>query len=110
MLSLGSANQPPLTTFQKPNCGRKTMAAVMPQAAHARTRPMATSCGASGNTSRGNGDGSAAVVGFANFFLETTYSGTSGPICAIYIGPASLNGSSSGRTDSTKVYMNVLYK
>ena len=58
----------------------------------------------------GNGNGSAVVVGFANFFLETSYSGTSGPICAIYIGPASSNGASSGRTDSTKVYSNVLYR
>lgn len=62
------------------------------------------------NTWSGNGNGSFAVVGFANFFLETSYSGTSGPICAIYIGPASLNGTSSGKTDSTKVYFNVLYK
>ncbi|MFM2125754.1 MAG: hypothetical protein RL328_2205 [Acidobacteriota bacterium] len=62
------------------------------------------------NTWSGNGNGSAAVVGFANFFLETTYSGSSGPICAIYIGPASLNGASSARTDSTKVYTNVLFR
>ena len=57
-----------------------------------------------------NGNGSAAAVGFANFFLETTYSGTSGPICAIYIGPGNLTGASSAQTDATKVYTNVLYR
>jgi Flp pilus assembly protein TadG len=62
------------------------------------------------STWSGNGNGSFDVVGFANFFLETSYSGTSGPICAIYIGPANLNGTSSGKTDLTKVYFNVLYK
>lgn len=62
------------------------------------------------NSWSGNGNGSAAVVGFASFFLETTYSGTSGPICAYYIGPASLNGTSTGQTDSTQVYTNVLFR
>ncbi len=62
------------------------------------------------NTWSGNGNGTAVVVGFANFFLHTSYSGTSGPICAYYVGPANLNGSSSGRTDSTKIYYNVLYR
>jgi hypothetical protein len=62
------------------------------------------------NTWSGNGNGTAVVAGFANFFLHTSYSGTSGPICALYVGPASLNGSSSGRTDSTKIYYNVLYR
>src|SRR5262249_31407916 len=35
------------------------------------------------------------VLGFANFFLDTTYSGTTGPICATYIGPGDLTGHSS---------------
>ena len=50
------------------------------------------------------------ALGFANFFLNTTYSGTSGAICATYIGPGNLSGSSSGASDSTKIYTNVLYK
>ncbi len=59
----------------------------------------------------GNGsNASTPVLGFANFFLETTYSGSSGPICALYIGPGDLNGNASGGTDSTKVYSNVLYQ
>ena len=49
-------------------------------------------------------------LGFANFFLETAYSGTSGPICAIYIGPGDLNGNGSAASDGTKVYTNVLYQ
>lgn len=62
------------------------------------------------NTWTGNGNGSAEVVGFANFFLDPTYSGTSGSICATYIGPGNLNGMSTGATDATKVYYNVLFK
>ena len=50
------------------------------------------------------------VLGFANFLLDTTYSGTSGPICATYIGPGDLNGAGSGGTDGTTVYSNVLYQ
>jgi Flp pilus assembly protein TadG len=59
----------------------------------------------------GNGNNaSTSIVGFANFFLLPIYSGTSGPICAIYIGPASTNGNSSGGTDSTKIYSTMLYQ
>ena len=50
------------------------------------------------------------VIGFANFLLDPTYSGSSGPICATYIGPADSNGAGSGGTDGTKVYSNVLYQ
>ena len=53
---------------------------------------------------------STVVLGFANFLLNTSYAGTSGPICATYIGPGSLSGNSSGGTDGTKVYTPVLYK
>jgi Flp pilus assembly protein TadG len=59
----------------------------------------------------GNGNNAAApVLGFANFFLETSYSGNSGSACAIYVGPGNLSGFGSGGTDGTKVYTNVLYK
>jgi Flp pilus assembly protein TadG len=59
----------------------------------------------------GNGNNaSTSIVGFANFFLLPSYSGTSGPICAIYVGPASINGNSSGGTDSTKIYSTMLYQ
>ena len=60
-----------------------------------------------------SGNGSNArtpVLGFANFLLNTTYSGSSGPICATYIGPGDLNGKGSGGSDGTKVYSNVLYQ
>ncbi|HSR08561.1 MAG TPA: pilus assembly protein TadG-related protein [Bryobacteraceae bacterium] len=60
-----------------------------------------------------NGNGSNAstpILGFANFFLNTSYSGSSGGICATYIGPANTTGSSSGGTDGTKIYTNVLYQ
>jgi Flp pilus assembly protein TadG len=50
------------------------------------------------------------VVGFANFFLNTSYSGTSGPICATYIGPGNMNSAGVGGTDGTKVYANYLYQ
>jgi hypothetical protein len=64
-----------------------------------------------GGTWAGNGaNAHTPVLGFASFFLETTYSGTSGPICATYIGPANLNGYGSGGTDGTQVYSDVLYK
>ena len=52
----------------------------------------------------------APVLGFANFFLNSSYSGSSGPICATYIGPGSLTGTSSGGTDGTKIYSNILYQ
>lgn len=59
----------------------------------------------------GNGNNAhTSVIGFANFFLGPSYSGTSGPICATYIGPASLNGNGSGGTDGTKVYSVMLYQ
>ncbi|HEV2198753.1 MAG TPA: TadE/TadG family type IV pilus assembly protein [Bryobacteraceae bacterium] len=59
----------------------------------------------------GNGaNANTPILGFANFFLETTYSGTDGPICAIYIGPGNLTGNGSGAMDATKVYTDVLYQ
>jgi hypothetical protein len=60
----------------------------------------------------GNGNGTEQVIGFANFLLEpaSTYSGSSGSICAIYIGPASSSGGSSGGTDSTHFYSVMLYQ
>jgi Flp pilus assembly protein TadG len=62
------------------------------------------------STWSGNGNGSETVVGFANFFLDASYSGSSGAICATYIGPANMNGLSSGASDGTKVYYNVLFQ
>lgn len=52
------------------------------------------------------------VVGFANFLLDPAYSisGSSGPICAIYIGPASQNSWSSGGSDGTRVYNVKLFQ
>jgi Flp pilus assembly protein TadG len=59
----------------------------------------------------GNGHNAhAPVVGFANFFLNTSYSGSSGPICATYIGPGDLTGGASGGSDGTKIYVNNLYQ
>ena len=59
----------------------------------------------------GNGNNAqTTVLGFANFFLDPSYAGTSGPICATYIGPASLNGNGAGGTDGTKVYSLMLYQ
>jgi Flp pilus assembly protein TadG len=59
----------------------------------------------------GNGaNAQTTVLGYANFFLNTSYSGTSGPICATYIGTASANGNGSGGTDGTKVYSVMLYQ
>lgn len=64
-----------------------------------------------GGTWTGNGSNAATtILGFANFFLDTTYAGSSGGICATYIGPANTSGSSSGGTDGTKIYSNVLYQ
>jgi hypothetical protein len=52
------------------------------------------------------------IIGFANFLLDPglTIGGSSGPICATYIGPGDLTGTGSGGTDGTQVYTNVLYK
>jgi Flp pilus assembly protein TadG len=52
------------------------------------------------------------VIGFANFLLDigSSISGSSGPICATYIGKASMNGGGSGGTDGTKVYRVMLYQ
>jgi Flp pilus assembly protein TadG len=60
----------------------------------------------------GNGNGTEQVIGFANFLLDpgATISGSSGPICATYIGPGSLNGASSGGSDGTKLYSVTLYQ
>ena len=64
-----------------------------------------------GGTWSGNGNNAqTTILGFANFLLNTSYSGSSGPICATYIGPADTTGSSSGGTDGTKIYSNVLYQ
>jgi hypothetical protein len=52
----------------------------------------------------------ATVIGFANFLLDTSYSGNSGPICATYIGPANMNGNASAAIDGSKIYYNVLFQ
>ena len=64
------------------------------------------------STWSGNGNGTETVIGFANFLLPpaSTLTGTSGPICATYIGPGSLNSASSGGTDGTKLYSVTLYQ
>jgi Flp pilus assembly protein TadG len=59
----------------------------------------------------GNGNNAhTTILGFANFLLDTAYAGSSGGIRATYIGPANLTGNSSGGTDGTKVYSDVLYQ
>ena len=61
----------------------------------------------------GNGNNATVtVIGFGNFLLDPadTISGSSGAICATYIGPASTSGASSGGTDGTKVYKSQLYE
>jgi Flp pilus assembly protein TadG len=64
-----------------------------------------------GGTWSGSGNNAqTTVLGFANFFLNTSYSGTSGPICATYIGPASMNGNGSGASDGTKIYSVNLFQ
>jgi hypothetical protein len=64
-----------------------------------------------GGTWSGNGsNASTAILGFANFFLDIHYSGSSGGICATYIGLANTTGSGSGGSDGTKIYSNVLYQ
>jgi len=52
------------------------------------------------------------VVGFGNFLLDVSasISGSSGPICATYIGPASSSGGASAGTDGTKVYSVALFQ
>jgi Flp pilus assembly protein TadG len=59
----------------------------------------------------GNGaNANATVVGFGNFLIDPSYSGSSGPICATYIGPGDLTGTGSGGTNGTTVYSNILYQ
>ena len=61
----------------------------------------------------GNGsNGTVTIIGFGNFLLDpaATISGSSGPICATYIGPANLEGSGSGVTDGTTVYTIALFR
>jgi Flp pilus assembly protein TadG len=62
--------------------------------------------------SQGNGNGSDVIIGFGSFLLDTpsNISGSSGAICATYIGPASLNGGGGTGADGTQVYHIVLYK
>jgi Flp pilus assembly protein TadG len=57
-------------------------------------------------------NGTVTVIGFGNFLLDpsATISGSSGPICATYIGPANLNGAASAVTDGTTVYTIALFK
>ena len=57
-------------------------------------------------------NGTVTVIGFANFLLDpaATISGSSGPICATYIGPGNLAGSGSGGTSGNDIYTVVLYK
>ena len=52
------------------------------------------------------------IIGFANFLLDPSVniSGSSGPICATYIGPGNLNGASSGAINSQVLYSNFLYQ
>jgi hypothetical protein len=64
-----------------------------------------------GGTWGGHGANAATtVLGFANFFLNASYSGSSGAICASYIGPANMNSAGAGGTDGTKIYANYLYQ
>ena len=64
-----------------------------------------------GGTWSGHGsNASTTVLGFGNFLLDPIYSGSSGPICATYIGPGTFNGNSSGATDGTKVYTVNLFQ
>ncbi len=52
------------------------------------------------------------VIGFGNFLLDpsNTISGNSGALCATYIGPGNLTGTSSGGSDGTQVYSTLLYQ
>ncbi len=65
------------------------------------------------STWSGNGNNAnATMIGFGNFLLDpgATIEGSSGPICATYIGPADINGVGSGGSDGTKIYVNFLYQ
>jgi Flp pilus assembly protein TadG len=65
------------------------------------------------STWSGNGSNAhATVIGFGNFLLDPglLISGSSGPICASYIGPGNLNGNASGGANGAKVYSNMLYQ
>ena len=53
------------------------------------------------------------VIGFGNFLLDPAANytgGTSGPLCATYIGPGSQNGWSSGGGNGAKVYNVMLFQ
>jgi hypothetical protein len=64
-----------------------------------------------GGTWSGNGNNAATtILGFANFFLDTSYSGSSGGICATYIGPANMTSAGAAGTDGTKIYANYLFQ
>jgi hypothetical protein len=54
--------------------------------------------------------GGAPVIGFANFFLQpaVTISGSSGPVRAVYLGPASLNGVAAPGGKGTQIHRVVL--
>jgi len=73
------------------------------------TAPILDPATYSGTGSNVNGT----VIGFANFLLApaTTVSaaGNSGPICATYIGPGSLDGSSGG-TNGASIYVSMLFQ
>jgi len=62
-------------------------------------------------TSQG-ANGTVTLIGFGNFLLDpaSTISGSSGPICATYIGLANLSGDGSGGSDGTKFYSVALFK
>ena len=64
-------------------------------------------------TSSGSGSNRASsVVGFGSFLIDpaSAIDGSSGPICATYIGPAAKYVGSSGGTDGTKIYEVKLYQ
>jgi Flp pilus assembly protein TadG len=50
------------------------------------------------------------IIGFANFLLPPADLVSRADICAIYLGPASPNGFTSGGTDGTSTYSIVLFK
>ena len=67
------------------------------------------------STYSGNGsNATGTVIGFGSFLLDpaSTISGmpSPGPICATYLGPASLNGGPSGGTNGASVYVGVLFQ
>jgi hypothetical protein len=67
------------------------------------------------DVSRATGHGSNynyPVIGFGNFLLDlaNTISGTSGPLCATYIGPGSMTSASTGSTDGTKLTTTKLFQ